>query len=226
MNKTTRSQQILSGNLWKIILILSLPVIFNNIVLELYQIIDTFFAESLGNNGLASVSFVTPIIGVINAFAMAIGIGVTSLVARQIGKKDYQTMRKTIGNIILFTIILSTLISVITTIFSYQILKGLSASDEYINLANTYFKYSMMIIPLKFLGDIYFSYKAARGENFETMMIILVAMIVKMALSALLILNLDMGVTGLVLATLASYLIPVIAGIYDIVIRRHEFRIK
>lgn len=217
---------ITTGNLWKVILILSLPVIFNNIVLELYQIIDTFFGQSLGDNGLAAVSFVGPIIGVVNAFAMAIGIAGTSLVARQIGRKDINNAKRNIGQIITFTIILSLIISVLGTIFSYQIIKGLNAAPEYIDLANTYFKLNMMIIPLKFLGDIYFSYKAARGENFSTMMVSLGAMVIKLILSAVFIYTLDLGVYGLIAATSLSYLFTALFGFFEIFIRKSEFKLK
>lgn len=217
---------IINGNLWKVILILSLPVIFNNIVLELYQIIDTFFGESLGSNGLAAVSFVGPIVGVVNAFSMAIGIAATSLVARQIGKKNIDEARKSIGQIIIFTIITSFFISLLGVIFSYQIIKGLNAAGEYIDLANTYFKLNMLIIPLKFLGDIYFSYKAARGETFSTMMVSLVAMIIKLIMSALLIYQFTLGVYGLITATAASYLVIVLYGVFELFFKKSEFKIK
>ena len=224
--KKSKQVFITKGNLLKVILVLALPVIFNNFVLELYQTIDSFFAKSLGDTGLAVISFTSPIIGLLLSVSSAISIATTSLTARYLGKNNYKNARRTVAQILGITMICSILLTLTGLLFSYQIIKGLKASPEYLDLAVLYFKYNIAIIPLKFIGDIFFSYKAARGETLHTMIISFLGMAVKLIISIILIEKLQLGVLGMGLATLGSYSVVLIAAVYDMFIKKSEFTLK
>ncbi|WP_025724506.1 MATE family efflux transporter [Acholeplasma granularum] len=224
--KSNKRELILYGNIYKVILILALPVILNNVILGLYQIIDSFFSESLGDGGLSAVSFTAPIIGILNAVGAALAVATTSLVARYIGKSEILNARKTMAQVLLITSTVSVVISFLGIIFSYQIVHTLNASDQYIDLANLYLKYNLIGLPLKFIGDIYFSYKSARGENVHTMLTSLTSMLIKIILSIILVHQMKLGVLGLGLATIMSYSIIVIVGIIDMFVVHTEFKIK
>ena len=129
--KKSKQVFITKGNLLKVILVLALPVIFNNFVLELYQTIDSFFAKSLGDTGLAVISFTSPIIGLLLSVSSAISIATTSLTARYLGKNNYKNVRRTVAQILGITMICSILLTLTGLLFSYQIIKGLKASLEY-----------------------------------------------------------------------------------------------
>lgn len=223
---SNKREQILYGNIFKVILILSIPVILNNVVLGLYQIIDSFFSEALGDGGLSAVSFTAPVIGVLNAIGAALAVATTALVARYIGKSEISNAKKIMGQVLLLTSIVSIIISLVGTLFSFQIIKMLNASDAYIELANLYLKYNLIALPIKFIGDIYFSYKGARGENVHSMLISLIATAIKIVISIILVHQLKMGVLGLGIATIASYVVIMFVGMIDIFIKKNEFKLS
>src|SRR5690554_4932890 len=224
--KQSKRELILNGNLLKVLLILSIPVVLNNVILSLYQIIDSFFSEAMGAGGLSAVSFTTPIIGMINAVSSALAIATTALVARLIGKNLISHARKTVAQVIFISCALSFLIGGLGYLFSYQIMKGLQAAPDYIDLANLYFKYTLIALPFKFFGDIYFSYKGARGETLFTMIVSLSTMVVKIICSIIFVHVLQLGVLGLGISTLISYLVIVVIGIIDMLIRKNIFKLQ
>lgn len=224
--KESKREFILNGNLFKVLLLLSLPVVLNNVILSLYQIIDSFFSEAMGPNGLSAVSFTTPIIGMLNAVSSALSVATTALVARMIGKNLIANARKTVAQVAAIACALSFLISGLGYLFSYQIMQMLQASTDYIGLADLYFKYTLIALPFKFIGDIYFSYKGARGETFFTMIVSLSSMIVKIICSIIFVHILKWGVLGLGIATLVSYLIIFFVAVFDMFIRKGIFKIN
>lgn len=60
--KKERSEMILHGNIYKIIAIISIPIILNNFIQQLYSLADAFWLGKLGTAEFASTSFTWPVI--------------------------------------------------------------------------------------------------------------------------------------------------------------------
>ncbi|GLI04396.1 hypothetical protein YDYSG_04260 [Paenibacillus tyrfis] len=72
----------------KIILALAIPAIIENLLQTLVGFVDTLFVTKLGINEVAAVGVVNAILAVYIAIFMALGIGTSSLIARNIGAGD------------------------------------------------------------------------------------------------------------------------------------------
>ena len=84
---------------------LSIPMIISMLSMSLYNIVDTIFVSGIGENALTAVSLSFPIQVIISAIGLGSGIGVNSLLAKMLGKKDIKTSKN-----IIFTEIISGII--------------------------------------------------------------------------------------------------------------------
>ena len=64
---------LLEGNLYRTILRLSLPIMVNNFIQTLYNLVDSLWLGRVGSDELAAVSFVWPI----NSLFVAVGMGLS-----------------------------------------------------------------------------------------------------------------------------------------------------
>ncbi len=65
---------------------LSLPMVWGVLSVLAFSLADTYFVAQLGTKELAAISFTFPVVTVLSSIAMGLGTGVSSVVARVIGK--------------------------------------------------------------------------------------------------------------------------------------------
>lgn len=74
------ANEILQGNLVKLMFKLSIPSIMGILILSLNTFIDALFAgRFIGETALAGISLAMPLINIVNGFASLIGVGSASV---------------------------------------------------------------------------------------------------------------------------------------------------
>lgn len=86
--KAPSNARLTEGDVGKTLVRLTLPMIAGMIGVMAFNIVDTFFISLLGTIELAAISFTFPIVMFIGNLANGIGIGVSAVVSRAIGKGD------------------------------------------------------------------------------------------------------------------------------------------
>lgn len=99
----------------KLLLNMSLPMMVSMLVQALYNIVDSIFVAKLSENALTAVSLAFPIQTLLIALGTGTGVGVNSLLSKQLGEKDLKQVSKTAMNGI-FLAVLSFLAFVIVGI--------------------------------------------------------------------------------------------------------------
>ena len=194
-----------------LLLQLALPSFIGMFVYGMYNVINTIFVgHYVGHLGIAGLSIVFPLQMLIIGFGMMVGIGGASLISRQLGAGDKSGAEKTLGNSISITIILSILIAILVIPFRDFWLTLIGASDDVLPYARDY----LVII----FGGAFFgifaqaSLNLARAEGNARVGMIAQGLgaLISIALSALFIINLEMGVRGAALATVMAQMASVI----------------
>lgn len=80
---------------------LSIPMIISMISMSIYNIVDTIFVSGIGENALTAISLSFPVQIIISAIGLGSGIGINSLLAKTLGKKDETKAKKIIFNSVL-----------------------------------------------------------------------------------------------------------------------------
>ena len=118
---------------------LSIPMIISMISMSLYNIVDTIFVSGIGENALTAVSLSFPIQVIISAIGLGSGIGINSLLAKTLGRKDTKTAKN-----IIFTEVISGIICflLVVLIFNKNVLINFfnffTSNKDIINLGYNY----------------------------------------------------------------------------------------
>lgn len=201
-SKEKKHEELGTANINSLLLKLSLPSMVALFANAIYNIIDTIFVgRGVGPEGIAGVAIVLPVVAIISSFAHLIGIGTSTLISRQLGKKEIEKVNLTAGNGFLMIIIVSVIFSTLGLIFTRQIMWAFGATP-------TILPYSIEYGKILFIGMIWFpfcvsssNYLRAEGNAREAMTAMLLGLLVNVILDYIFIFPLQMGIKGAAFAT-------------------------
>ena len=102
---------------------LAIPCLLGCIVMIIYNIADTYFVGLLGSETeSAAVSLAAPLLLAFNAITNLFGVGGSSMMSRSLGKKDYDTVKKTASFSFYSALFCAVLISAVYTVFRGAVL--------------------------------------------------------------------------------------------------------
>lgn len=117
---------------------MSLPAMLSMLVQSLYNIVDSYFVSKLGKDAFEAVSIAYPMQILTLAFAIGVGIGTNSLVARKLGEKKLDEATATARTGLFLAIINAVLFALIGLFFSGTFVSMFSDNAEVISLGTTY----------------------------------------------------------------------------------------
>ena len=82
----------------KLIINMSLPMMFSMFVMALYNIVDSIFVAKINEDALTAVSLAFPVQNLMISFAVGTGVGVNSLLSRRLGQGNQADVNKTAMN--------------------------------------------------------------------------------------------------------------------------------
>ena len=123
------------------------PMVFGNILQQLYSMVDTVIVgRYLGASALAGVGATGAISFLVVGFATGICTGLSIPVAQAFGAGDYQNMRKNIANSYYLGALIGVLLTIFTMIGTGTILHWMKTPDDI-------YQYSYDYIIVIFGGD-------------------------------------------------------------------------
>lgn len=208
--KNDRRELILHGNIYRAIALISIPIILNNFIQQLYSLADAFWLGKLGTAEFASTSFTWPVIYLFNSIGMGLSIASISLVSQLLGRDDIRSAQKYTNTLINISLIFSVIFMLVGYFTADIIVAMMGASGKLYKFSVIYLKYSYFGIPFIFLYFIYSAIYSAQGKNSIPTLISTSCVILNMILNPFLIFDnipiiglrgLGMGVKGAAIAT-------------------------
>lgn len=87
-------RELLEGPIAATLLRKTLPVIGGMIAMMSFNLVDTWFISRLGTEPLAAVSFTFPVVFTVISLAIGLGIGTSAVVARRLGRGEFEAVRR------------------------------------------------------------------------------------------------------------------------------------
>ena len=115
----------------------------------MFNVVDTYFGGQISTQALAALSLSFPVFFLIVIFDAGISTGTTALLANIIGEQDMPKVKRYVGQVLSFGILISILLTILGLILAPSIFKLLGADGEYLAIALSY----MNII---FWGSVFF----------------------------------------------------------------------
>lgn len=199
------SKQLGEENITRLLIRFSIPAIVGMLVNGLYNVVDRIFVgNSVGSLGIAAITVTFPVMLIIMAFSMLIGIGGSTLVSIRLGQGKKESAELIIGNSAALLVILSIILTTTSLTFIEPLLRLCGASD-------TVLPYAVDFASIILLGSMFNmvsmglnNFIRAEGNPRIAMYTMLIGALLNIILNPTLIFGFNMGIKGSATATVIS----------------------
>ncbi len=211
--KQNKSELIQKGDMYKVLLSLSIPIMINSIIQTLYNLVDGIWVSKISSVHFAATSFVWPI----NFLFIALGIGLsvagTSLLSQLLGACKYKEAKEYTSQLMVASFLLSIIFVVVGFITSPYIIKLMGGEGDFGDYANTYLRISFLDLPFMFLYFNINSIMNAQGNTVIPTILSAVSALLNVVLDPIFIFTFDMGIAGAAWATVLSRVVLALLGV-------------
>ena len=191
----------------KLLLKLALPTVAAQLINMLYNIVDRIYIghiPEVGALALTGVGVCMPLIMIVTAFAAFAGYGGAPKASIFMGRGDYDSAEKTLGNCFILQIVISVLLTGALLLWNRDFLLAFGASENTI-------QYGVDYMNIYALGTIFVqltlgmnAFITAQGFAKTGMLSVLIGAVANIILDPIFIFGFGMGVKGAALATIIS----------------------
>ena len=220
MKQNLDREEILSGNMVKVILMLAIPVVINSFLQTMYNLTDTFWLGKLGTTELAAINLVTPVQNMIINFGSGLTVAASVLISQYLGARQDDDAKSMANQIFACAMIFSVTCGVLCAVFAPNIVSWLGAEGDTFLKSKTYLQLVIMDMPFLYIVNMYVAIHQATGDTVRPMLLNLMGILINMLLDPILMLVLHWGVSGAALATVIAKAIP--AGIAFVMLHNRK----
>ena len=190
---------------------IAIPASTGTLFQTLYNIVDTFFAGKISANALAAIAKSFPLYFIIIATGVGIVSASNALISNSLGAKDDRTASLYVAQSLLYSVIVSIVVTIIGLSFSDDLLRFMGSDQETINLATNYldvifFATFIFLIQISLNGAL-----NAQGDTKSYRNVLIVSFFLNIGLNPLFIFGLGpipaFGIAGLAIATVIAQLL-------------------
>ena len=208
---------------------LSLPAITAQLINALYNIIDRMYIghmEEVGGLALTGVGVTFPILIIVAAFSMLIGMGGAPRAAIKMGRKDQKGAEEILGNCAISLVVISLFLTAFFLLFQRPVLLAFGASEQTLPFAQDY-------LTIYVSGTLFVQISLGLNSFINTqgfakigMMTVLIGAVLNIVLDPLFIYAFGLGVRGAALATVVSQGISALWVLRFLTGKRTSLRIR
>ncbi|MHC1631658.1 MAG: MATE family efflux transporter [Methanotrichaceae archaeon] len=209
---------ITEGDTFRGFLKISSPIVANNILQSILEIVDLYFVGRLGVSAIAGVAMCGTIVMVLMSIIIGIATANTVFVSRFYGAKDMQNVGKTIVHSLYLGIVSSLLLAIFGALFAKDMLLLLGADETVAVIGASYLRILFTGIFTMILLWIVSSSLQSCGDSLTPMIIMVIANLANIAFDPLFISGYGivpaLGAAGAALATVTSRGIGLVIGFW------------
>ncbi|HWM30052.1 MAG TPA: MATE family efflux transporter [Woeseiaceae bacterium] len=127
-----------TGPIGRALGLLAIPMMLEMAMEAVFALVDIIFVSRLGTDAIAAVGITEAMVTVLYAAAIGLGMGVTAMVSRRIGAKDYEGAARVTGQAIWIGALLAVIIGAIGATHAADLLQLMGASDGVIEQGQGY----------------------------------------------------------------------------------------
>lgn len=215
------------GTPWKKILLFTIPMLIGNITQQLYNTVDSIVVgKYVGDNALAAVGSAGPIFNLLLVLFAGISMGASIMVAQYFGARDREGLSHTIGNCIVLIVIASVFVMVVGTLAARPLLVLLKTPDSIVDWSASYLQILFIGIAGLSFYNILSGVLRGLGDSISALLYLVVASILNIILDLVFVINFQMGVAGVALATAIAQTISAILCFRKLCKMSHLFDMK
>ncbi|MGI6555035.1 MAG: MATE family efflux transporter [Bacillota bacterium] len=228
------SKQLGEERITKLLIKFSIPGIIGMLVNAFYNVVDRIFVgNGVGSLGIAAITVAFPVMLLLMAFSMLIGVGASTLVSIRLGQQKKEEAERIIGNALVLSASIAIVISATSLIFLEPLLRLCGASDAVLPYAKDFTTIILLGSIFQIVSMGMNNFIRAEGNPKIAMYTMLIGALLNCVLNPIFIFGLRLGIRGSALATVVSTLVSAawvmwhfIGGRSTLKIRPENFRIR
>ncbi|MGE5106707.1 MAG: MATE family efflux transporter [Sphingobacteriales bacterium] len=209
-----------TGSIDRAIFLLAVPMVMEMALESLFAVVDIYFVNKVGEHAVATVILTESILTIMYSVAWGLAMGVTAMVARRAGEKNFKAAGEIAAQAIMVCVVFSLVISIIGLSFPKELLSFMGAQTQAIE-TGYHFPQIMLgtnfVIVLLFVNNGVFR---GAGDAAVAMRALWLANIINIILDPLFILGIGpfpkLGVNGAAVATSVGRGVGVIYQLYHL----------
>lgn len=207
--KKVYEMDMCNGNLFKKIILFSLPLMLTGILQLLYNTADLIVVSNFSNdpNALGAVGSTSSLINLIVNLFMGLSVGTNVLCARYFASKNYDGVQKVVHTAVLTSLITGLGLGIFGFFMSKLFLTWMSNP---LPASVTYLKIYFIGLPFNMLYNFAAAILRGVGDTRRPLYFLSIAGIINFLLNLLFVIVFKMSVAGVALATIISQLISAI----------------
>ncbi len=195
-------------NIYKGLILLAIPLMINNLIKTLHDIVDMFFVTFIdgasSSQAVASIQLTFPVMFTFISLGIGLSIAGTALISQNIGANKYEMARKYAGQLFLVAIFTGILLNIIAYLLAPSIMAWMGATGFVLENASTYLQIRAFELPFLFAFFAYLGIRQASGDTISPVLVSGSAIVLNIILSPIFIIVLNLGVPGAAFATLVA----------------------
>ncbi len=186
----------------KVLLSSCAPLALFQALQSIFKILDAMMASHIGSDAASAVACLNQITLMITALGSGLAIGGSIKISEAYGRGDYELVRKRVSTVYALAVCVGLALMAVLIPFAEPFLRLLNTSEELIQAGAGYFRVEILTLAVTFFNTVYIATERSRGHAKKILVLNMVIILVKLALSALFVYVLDQGVTMIAVATL------------------------
>jgi len=213
-----KRNMILKGNMVRLILTLSAPIMINNSIQTIYNLADTYWVSRIGDTQIAAITLVWPIIFLMISIGIGISIAGTAIISQYIGAGLLEKAEIVAGQVISISFLISSAIGFTSAYFASSIVSAIGGTGELLLEATSYLQVIFIGLPMMFLFFSFTTIKQGQGDTLTPMKYGALSLLLNIILDPIFIFVFGLGVKGAAMATVLSRGLFAIYAIYKLFI--------
>ncbi|HAN09152.1 MAG TPA: MATE family efflux transporter [Clostridiales bacterium] len=200
------SKQLSEAKISSLLIKFSVPAIIGMLVNALYGVVDRIFVGNSisGALGIAGITICFPIMLVIFAFMVLIGMGANSLVSIRLGENKKEEAEHILGNAVFLLILISLIITIFGLIFLDPLLQALGATKEILPYAKEFMQIILLGTIFQAIGFGLNVFIRGEGNPRMAMYTMLLGSFLNAVFCSIFIFGFGMGIGGSAIATVLA----------------------
>ena len=200
-----------NASVWRLLIQYSLPSIAGMVVYSLYNIIDSvFIGHGVGPLALSGLAVTFPIMSLTFALGTLVGIGGAAISSIRLGRKDQEGTERTLGNVLIMSLIAAVVLMIPTLLFLTEILTAFGASGQTLTYAYDFMLITLLGLPVTYVFFNLNHVMRATGYPKKAMGSTLLSVGINIILAPIFIFWFKWGITGAAVATLLAQVVGMV----------------
>ncbi|WP_300494320.1 MATE family efflux transporter [uncultured Methylophaga sp.] len=211
MQASNTNNDVLNGPIISTFLKFAIPSILGLLAITTASIVDgIFIGQFVSSAGLAAITLLIPFFTLIFAIALMFSIGGAVRAGSYLGQSNIEAASAVFSKCLISILVVSLLFMSFSLILDRQILTLLGAPEELVTLVLPYFHIICVVLVLQVTSMVlYYFIRLDNRQKLGTFALVAGALI-NIALDALFIINLEMGLKGAAMATLTAQIVQML----------------